>query len=461
MFPKLYKVKTPDGTMMNIEGPEGASEAEVIAKAQELGNYWNKQAGIIFPGLAVDFDRTMPKVEVHGNDGEVLAVGIELDDSKASINPVGLKHMDDKPTWKHFKDWALKKNASLNLEDILVHDKLYKAYPWLKKLKVKVVPEDNTILGYFDEGDNTASDKIAVNKERMDDFVSGRRDLKTTLLHEVVHQAIMERFRRDPKMKKIPGVNFYENYLPSTAEIVPRVMEKRENMTSQERRDNPVLQDKLDYFNERLELLKDGALDGYLESDERIKKEIAKQKSKQDMTTSNIDWNFISQQEGTKLEGYVPDSKNSKSGVTIATGFDLGQRKEVDIEMLPKDLQNKLKPYLGLTKEKAVEKLKEIPLNITKEEQKIIDENAKSQAVQYLIKDYEKETGKRFSDLTRQQQTVIASVAFQYGNLADRTPNFWKAVTNNDWDTVEKELRNFKDRYPSRRNREADYLVSK
>lgn len=281
MISKTYKVKTPDGNVLNIKGPSDASNEEVIAKAQELGGYWNKQAGIVFPELAVDFDRTMPKVEVHDNDGEVLAVGIELDDSEASINPLGLKHMNNEPTWKHFKDWALKKNASLNLEDILVHDKLYKAYPWLKKLKVRVEPNDNKILGYYDEGKNTASDEIVVNKERMDDFVSGKRDLKSTLLHEVVHQAILDRFRRDPKMKKATGVDIYEGYLPSTAEIIPRVMEKRENMTSQERKDNPVLQNKLDFLNELIQLLEEGALDGYLESDERLKEEIKNIKMKE------------------------------------------------------------------------------------------------------------------------------------------------------------------------------------
>ena len=39
---------------------------------------------------------------------------------------------------------------------------------------------------------------------------------------------------------------------------------------------------------------------------------------------SNIDWDFILEQEGFRLKGYVPDAKNSKSGVTIASGFDLG-----------------------------------------------------------------------------------------------------------------------------------------
>ena len=38
----------------------------------------------------------------------------------------------------------------------------------------------------------------------------------------------------------------------------------------------------------------------------------------------NVDVVEIASYEGNKLEGYVPDAKGSKSGVTIASGLDLG-----------------------------------------------------------------------------------------------------------------------------------------
>ncbi|WP_393941438.1 pesticin C-terminus-like muramidase, partial [Shewanella sp. S23-S33] len=42
---------------------------------------------------------------------------------------------------------------------------------------------------------------------------------------------------------------------------------------------------------------------------------------------TQVNFGFISGLEGGPiLQGYVPDPKNSNSGVTIATGFDLGQR---------------------------------------------------------------------------------------------------------------------------------------
>ncbi len=67
----------------------------------------------------------------------------------------------------------------------------------------------------------------------------------------------------------------------------------------------------------------------------------------------NIDWNFIAKEEGKRiLKGYVPLPDKSKSGVTIASGFDLGQHNESDLKglKLSAALMKKLKPYLLLKK---------------------------------------------------------------------------------------------------------------
>ena len=67
----------------------------------------------------------------------------------------------------------------------------------------------------------------------------------------------------------------------------------------------------------------------------------------------NIDWNFIAKEEGKRiLKGYVPLPDKSKSGVTIASGFDLGQHNESDLKglKLSAALTKKLKPYLLLKK---------------------------------------------------------------------------------------------------------------
>ena len=178
-----------------------------------------------------------------------------------------------------------------------------------------------------------------------------------------------------------------------------------------------------------------------------------------------IDYDFISQREGGRVtNGYVPDPKKSKSGVTIATGFDLGQRTRNDLENLglPENLIQKLEPYLGVKKEDAVTLIKDKPLSITDEEAKIIDKKVKAQTTERISKAYDDATPEgtaNFKDLPAEAQTVIASVAFQYGvNLATRTPAFWGKVTQQDWKGAVAELRDFRDKYPTRRGLEADLL---
>jgi GH24 family phage-related lysozyme (muramidase) len=51
-------------------------------------------------------------------------------------------------------------------------------------------------------------------------------------------------------------------------------------------------------------------------------------------------------------------------------------------------------------------------------------------------------------------------VAFQYGDLASRTPNFWRQVVAHDWSAACANLANFGDRYPTRRKQEAQLLGS-
>nr|MBT2938650.1 peptidoglycan-binding protein [Vibrio anguillarum] len=61
-----------------------------------------------------------------------------------------------------------------------------------------------------------------------------------------------------------------------------------------------------------------------------------------------INFDFIKELEGVKKKGYVPDVENSNSGVTIASGFDLGARSKSDLIALglPASLVDKLTPYL-------------------------------------------------------------------------------------------------------------------
>lgn len=178
----------------------------------------------------------------------------------------------------------------------------------------------------------------------------------------------------------------------------------------------------------------------------------------------NINFDFISRLEGgRKLRGYVPAINASESGVTIATGFDLGQRSESDLRNLglARGLIQKLKPYLGLKSSQAQRKLREKPITITPAEASNVDSLYKAHHVRQLKMKYNAVSKNmiKFSDLPREAQTVIASVAFQYGtNLSRRTPNFWSYVIQQDWANSVKELKSFQDKYPTRRKQEAVLL---
>ncbi len=178
-----------------------------------------------------------------------------------------------------------------------------------------------------------------------------------------------------------------------------------------------------------------------------------------------IDYKFLSDREGgRKLLGYVPNKGGSKSGVTIATGFDLGQRNEADLKKLKlsKTLIDKLKPYLGLTKKNAVDAIKKKPLMINDVQALEIDKIVKSRHITSIANKYNTAIEKdavKFKDLPAEAQTVIASISFQYGiNLQRKTPLFWKAVTSQDWKETTNILDNFGDDYKSRRKLESDLI---
>ena len=78
-----------------------------------------------------------------------------------------------------------------------------------------------------------------------------------------------------------------------------------------------------------------------------------------------IDYSVIGELEGgSQTSGYVPAADVSKSGVTIATGFDLGQRNESDLKSLglSSALITVLEPYLGKQAKDAQDALDKTPL---------------------------------------------------------------------------------------------------
>lgn len=181
---------------------------------------------------------------------------------------------------------------------------------------------------------------------------------------------------------------------------------------------------------------------------------------------NRIDYEFLSRLEGgSRTSGYVPVPKSSKSGVTIATGFDLGQRDEDELRQLElnESLITTLKPYLGVKGEAAAALIRNNPLTITDSQAETIDQAVKKEHIGKLRTRYRSApgntSGKPFFEIPAEAQTVIASVSFQYGvNLKVATPKFWRAASSQNWQQSVSILRNFRDAYPTRRRKEARLL---
>jgi len=127
---------------------------------------------------------------------------------------------------------------------------------------------------------------------------------------------------------------------------------------------------------------------------------------------------------------------------------------------IPDSLKAKLVPYAGLKGQDAVNYLAQNPLTITQDEANALDQAVQTPLVNQLRSNYDAATSAgSFDGLPDQAQTVITSVATQYGPaLSQATPNFWSKVTAKDWPGAVAVLRNFGDAYPTRRNKEADLL---
>jgi len=135
----------------------------------------------------------------------------------------------------------------------------------------------------------------------------------------------------------------------------------------------------------------------------------------------NIDYDFIRNLEGgCKTTGYVPVSKKNKSGVTIATGFDLGQRNENDLKSLKLDatLITKFKPYLGVKGQDAEDLLKKSPLTISIAQAKSIDRKVKSTHITQLKIKYNSASGGKSSSIClRKLKRLLRRSRFNVGSI--------------------------------------------
>jgi chaperonin GroES len=185
------------------------------------------------------------------------------------------------------------------------------------------------------------------------------------------------------------------------------------------------------------------------------------------MPTTNM-FDFLRDVEGFKASGYVPQDRRGNpienSGVTIATGLDLGQQDEDSLRRmgLSDELISIFRPYLGLKRGEAQRFLSDNPLRLTAEQATFVEESLMSHDFERMSdlwnSTQREEDGIRWDQLDPEKQTVMLSVFRQYGNLPRRTPKFWRSATQGRWNDTVSELRNFGDEYKTRRNKEADLL---
>jgi hypothetical protein len=181
-----------------------------------------------------------------------------------------------------------------------------------------------------------------------------------------------------------------------------------------------------------------------------------------------IDSQFLERAEGRRLRGYVPRARDGsplgRSGVTIATGADIGQWSVEEIErlILPRELKIKLRPYTGVRGDRAVKLLQERPLLISDREASLIDSAIHTKIVNDLARRFRLASGAEFDDLPRPVQTVLASLAINFGpgQLATMART-WSLISSQDWRGLADWLDIFPSRQPelsARRRREARLL---
>lgn len=181
-------------------------------------------------------------------------------------------------------------------------------------------------------------------------------------------------------------------------------------------------------------------------------------------------FDFLRSVEGFELKGYIPEDNDGnvigQSGVTIASGLDLGQQNRESLEAIgiPTYLIDKFERYFGLTRENAKKQLAENPLSIEQEEADFIDKVLMNYDFNRLGQEWNRTQdldngGVDWNSLEPEKQSVLLSVFRQYGNTGE-FPKFWGFTTSGDWGAAIDELRDFKDDYGPRRNIEADLLES-
>ncbi len=199
----------------------------------------------------------------------------------------------------------------------------------------------------------------------------------------------------------------------------------------------------------------------------------------------SVDWGFIKKFELTVPFGYtIPGKSGDQSGVTVASGFDLGQHTWSQIKDWPisPELKEKLRPYLGLSGTAARNLLYVTPpddafdprlplssqivpprttkvtdkrqtatvktrvsggLELSAKEVTELDKVVQEKKLSSIRRQYDAAAARcqrgHFDSLPGPIQTAIVSFCFQYGEnigqkpAGDRRRRYWDALVAQDW----------------------------
>lgn len=194
---------------------------------------------------------------------------------------------------------------------------------------------------------------------------------------------------------------------------------------------------------------------------------------------TKVNFGDVSEFEGGQWrKPYIPCSKGivaGRSGVTVATGFDVGQinKKQLDSLELDAATKSKLEPFLDKNYKKQSCEIanqdlaKMSPATFTQAEVDAIDYAVKKDHLSSAKDKWDTAAGAKgtkFSDLTSNQQTVIFSRTFQQGKGMPESSvaqDFYKSAQQGNWVDAEQNLRNYpvvEDWYKTRVGKEADLL---
>lgn len=182
---------------------------------------------------------------------------------------------------------------------------------------------------------------------------------------------------------------------------------------------------------------------------------------------------FLTKWETRQLRGYIPcDPRNYKggpiaghtpigaSGVTIATGLDLGQQSRTDLIRfgITGELQDRLAPYLGKTKYRALDALHDMPLSITDAECDAINRGVHEDYIRRAAALYDRSSSLPFAAIPAAAQTVIVSLFYQCGKPSRYPAGVWDALTAGKWPEAARLLKADTSRYRLRRRDEGALL---